>query len=222
MTLPEAVEGDWEDIPKAGRSGTFGIADKPEEKRKVLSAYYAAVSYMDAQVGKVLAALEASGMAGRAIVVFTSDHGYHLGEHDFWQKMSLHEESARVPLIMAGPGIKAGSCAGLVEAVDLYPTLAELAGLAVPGHCAGVSLAAQLEDPGKAVREDAYCLRSDSHLLRTPRWAYMRYKDGSEELYDMEKDPRQFVSLAEKEVEVVEEQRERLAKRLAGMKRAGE
>ena len=99
MTLPEKVAGDWDDIPKPGINYKTSVNMQMDltRQKKALAGYYAAVSFMDAQVGKVLDALEKSGQAGNTIVIFTSDHGYHLGEHDFWAKVSLHDESARVP-----------------------------------------------------------------------------------------------------------------------------
>ncbi len=198
MALPPARPNDWDDIPPAGITGSSkarGLAG-PETKRKVLAAYSASVTFMDAQVGRVLGALGDLGLRDQTIVVFKSDHGYHLGEHDFWQKMSLHEESARIPLIIDAPGRAAGETAALAEAIDLYPTLCELAGLPVPGHCAGVSLVPVLDDPGATVRDSAYTFRGNgAHLLRTDRWAYLRYRGGEEELYDMDADPRQFTNL---------------------------
>mgnify|MGYP001822635558 CR=1 FL=1 len=218
MTLPEAVANDWDDIPKAGLSKTSGMKGDAAKQKKTLAAYYASVSYMDAQVGKVLEALEENGLRDNTIVVFTADHGYHLGEHDFWQKMSLHEESARVPIIIAGPGIDPGESASLVEAIDLYPTWCELAGLPVPDHCVGKSLIPVLKDPTAEVRDMAYCFKGSGHLIRTKRWAYMQYRTDAEELYDMGQDPKQFTNLAMTRPEVVKEMRERLANKLATMK----
>lgn len=223
IELMERVEGDRDDIPRGGVSKTTegtGLAGEPAKERRVLAAYYAAVSYMDAQVGRILAALDECGLREKTIVVFTSDHGYHLGEHDFWQKMSLHEESVRVPLIVDVPGRGAGVSESLVEAVDYYPTLVELAGLAVPEHCVGKSFAGILDDPAKEIRDEIYCMKGKAHLLRTAAFAYMSYPEDEEELYDMVGDPKQYVNLAGKPAAagVLEEMRGRLERKLDGLK----
>ena len=206
LTLAARVEGDQSDIPKAGislsskRIGALGDAAK---QRRILQAYYASVTFMDAQVGRLLDALERLGLADDTVVVFSSDHGYHLGEHDLWQKMSLHEESARIPLLMAGPGVPVGVRDALVEQIDLYPTLAGLAELEAPAHCQGFDLAPVFADAEASVRDAAYCVTGRGQLLRTERWAYLRYDEGGAELYDMAADPRQFVNVAAREAEVV-------------------
>ena len=164
-----------------------------------MQAYYAAVTFMDKQVGVVLDELTALGLDDETIIVFTSDHGYHLGEHTMWQKLSLHEESARVPLIVAGPGIAVNQVTtSLAELVDLYPTMADLCGLTTPSQCQGVSLRSVLEDPNAVVRNSAYCEVNvnNGKLLRTSQYAYMRYSGGAEELYDMILDPQQYTNLA--------------------------
>jgi len=214
---------DWDDIPRAGiskNSKSIGLAGKVDSEKKVLSAYYASVTFMDAQVGRILAALEKLGLREHTIVVFTSDHGYHLGEHDLWQKMSLHEESTRIPLIMSVPGKKPAESHALVESIDYFPTFSQLAGLAIPKHCQGRSLTAVLDDPGKSVREAAYCFRNKGHMLRTDRWAYLSYPNGSGELYDMKNDPKQYTNLIEskKHAKVLADMNERLKVKLASMR----
>lgn len=198
MNLPPKVVDDEADMPKYARmktSATTGL-DSAEKKQKVLSAYYASVAFMDAQVGRLLDALDDLGLRDNTIVVFTSDHGYHLGEHEQWQKMSLHEESARIPLIISVPGKAPATSRSLAQMIDLYPTLSELAGLPVPAHAQGKSLVRLLDNPAVEVHDAVYtCIRED-HLLTTSRWSYARYRDGSEELYDHDKDPRQFFNLA--------------------------
>lgn len=219
LTLAERVEGDQEDIPGPGitmSNRRIGAEDDPAHQGRILAAYYASVTFMDTQVGRLLDALEELGLADDTLVVFSSDHGYHLGEHGLWQKLSLHEESARIPLLMAGPDVPVGERDALVEQIDLFPTLARLAGLEVPAHCQGEDLAPVLTDPAASVRGAALCVRGqDSYLLRTEDWAYLRYGDGSTELYDMQRDPSQFENLAASEPEVVERLDARLERRLA-------
>ena len=154
---------------------------------------------MDAQVGKVMAALEKAGIADKTIVIFTSDHGYHLGEHDFWAKVSLHEESALVPLIIHVPGKKPAVCNSLVELLDLYPTVAALCGLKKQTRLQGKNIAKMLDDPSHSVRDAAFCVNGKGFLLRSDRWAFMQYGEKAQnglELFDMHKDPKQYTNLA--------------------------
>lgn len=199
MRLPKSVKDDWSDIPRAGiskNSRRSGLNTKLK-KQKVLEAYYASVSYMDAQVGKVVNAVKKLGLDKNTIIVFTADHGYHLGEHEFWQKLSLHEESTRIPLIIHVPGKKPSVTPALSQQIDIYPTLADLCGLKIPPHVQGKSLVKALGDPKHVVHKSVYCLRGrNDHLLRTDRYALIRYGRGGVELYDMKNDPKQFTNLA--------------------------
>ena len=223
MKLPTQIDGDLVDIPRAGISGTSkgrGL-DTQLKKQKVLQAYYASVAYMDAQVGKMIDALDRLGLRENTIVVFTADHGYHLGEHEFWQKMSLHEESTRIPLIIHAPGKRAAESTALSQQIDIYPTLAELCDLPLPSHLQGKSLVAAMDDPELVVHDSVYCLRRrNDHLLRTDRWALIRYADGGKELYDMSADPRQFTNLAgdAQYAETLTELLQKLDEKLASMK----
>ena len=135
------------------------------------------------------------------MIVFTSDHGWQLGEHTFWQKMNLHEESAQVPLIISAPGGKPAESSSITELIDLYPTLSKLCGLKVPDHVMGVDLTPVLNRPDAEVQKAAFCVKGkDSYMLRTKKWAFMQYgKNGEKgfELYNMQKDPRQYMNLAE-------------------------
>ncbi|QDV07573.1 Choline-sulfatase [Planctomycetes bacterium Poly30] len=187
LTPADSVPGDLADIPSIGVfwNETARGPNSDADRREVLRAYYAAVSFMDAQVGRVLDRIDALGLADSTYIVFTSDHGYHLGEHTMWQKLSLHEESARVPLIVAGPGLSPGRSAALTEHVDLYPTLAELCGLGVPASCSGRSFVPVLSGSANSVRNSAFSMVGNGYLIRTEHWAYMRYSNGAEELYDM-------------------------------------
>jgi iduronate 2-sulfatase len=160
------------------------------------AAYYAAITFMDEQVGRIMTELDRLGLRESTAVVFISDHGYHLGDHTFWQKANLHEEVIRVPMIVSVPGMKSGCSDSVVELVDLYPTISELVGLAVPKASQGRSLVPVLKDPDTAIKAGAVSFVSKGASWRTRDWAYMRYKDGSEELYDMRKDPGQITNLA--------------------------
>ena len=172
-----------------------------DQRRQAIQAYRASTTFMDAQVGHVLDALDRLGLSDNTVVVFTSDHGYHLADHGLWQKMSLFEKSARVPLIIAAPGAKARGRAarGLAELVDLYPTLASLAGLTAPGPVDGVSLAPMLDDPAATVKDAAFTQARDGYAVRTDRWRYIEWAAGEQgtQLYDMERDPAETASLAQ-------------------------
>ncbi|PAW84901.1 MAG: iduronate-2-sulfatase [Pedosphaera sp. Tous-C6FEB] len=202
---PPKIPGDWDDIPKAGINYKTSLNMKMDERRqrKAIGGYYASVAYMDAQVGKVLAALEQSGQADNTIVIFTSDHGYHLGEHDFWAKVSLRDESAMVPLLIKVPGKQPAVCHSLVELLDLYPTVASLCGLEVPARLQGKNIARVFDDPKHSVREAAFSVAPSSKgfLLREDKWAYLQYAEDASlgvELFDMVKDPKQYTNLAGK------------------------
>lgn len=201
VTLPEVPEGDLDDIPPAGISGSNsrknGLAEHPENQRRMWSGYRASVTFMDAQLGRVLDELDRLGLAETTAIVFTSDHGYHLGDHTFWQKSNLHEQVTRVPLIIAAPGIAPARSRSLAQLVDVFPTLCELTGAPVPKSVEGQSLVPVLRDPSAKVNDAVFSyVQGGHHALRTDRWAYMRYADGAEELYDMDADPGQHSNLA--------------------------
>ncbi|MHC4876481.1 MAG: sulfatase [Planctomycetota bacterium] len=221
MTLPPKIPGDWDDIPKAGINYKTSLNMKMDERRqrKAVGGYYASVAYMDKQVGKVLDALEASGLDDSTIVIFTSDHGYHLGEHDFWAKVSLHEESAKVPLIISVPGKHPAVCDSFVELLDLYPTISNLCGLDVPNRLQGLDISATLDDPETDVRDTAFCVNGKGFLLRDNDWAFIQYGEDAKrgvELFDMHKDPLQYTNLAgdEQYAAVVAEHKARLTAKL--------
>jgi iduronate 2-sulfatase len=203
MKLPRKVPGDWDDIPKAGINYKTSVNMKMDIRRqkKAVGGYYASVAYMDAQVGKVMDALRKNGLEEKTIVIFTSDHGYHLGEHDFWAKVSLRDESAGVPLIISVPGKKPAVCHSFTELLDLYPTLASLCGLEPQERLQGKDISRMLDDPGYRVRDTAFSVAParKGFLLREEKWAYIQYGEnaaGGIELFDMKKDPAQFTNLA--------------------------
>ncbi|MDM4015599.1 sulfatase [Roseiconus lacunae] len=223
MALPEKLPGDWDDIPKPGINYKTSKNMRMDLRRqkKAVGGYYASVRFMDAQVGKVLAALRDSGLEDRTIVIFTSDHGYHLGEHDFWAKVSLRDESAKVPLIISVPGKAPAVCDSIVELIDLYPTTASLCGIEVPDRLQGKDLSPLLDDPERTVRDAAFSVAPmrNGFLIREDRWAYIQYGEdakGGRELFDMNQDPEQFHNLvnAPSRQSTVKRLEEKLATRL--------
>jgi iduronate 2-sulfatase len=204
MQLPEKIEGDWDDIPKAGINYKTSLNMKMDIRRqkKAIGGYYASVAYMDAQVGKVLDAIQRAELEDKTIIIFTSDHGYHLGEHDFWAKVSLRDESSQVPLIISVPDRKPAVCHSLVELLDLYPTIANLCRLEAPGRLQGRDISKMLVDPTHEVRDAAFCVAPmrKGFLLREDKYAYIQYGEdasGGIELFDAVKDPKQYTNLVD-------------------------
>ncbi|MFM7101588.1 MAG: sulfatase [Verrucomicrobiota bacterium] len=166
--------------------------------RALVRAYLASVSFLDSQVGRLLDAVDEAGLADRTVVVLWSDHGWHLGEKGITGKNSLWERSTRVPLFLAGPGIRPGGrCRQPAELLDLFPTLAELAGLPVPEGLEGHSLLPQLRNPLARRPWPAITTHNPgNHAVRSARWRYIQYADGSRELYDLQEDPHEWSNLA--------------------------
>ncbi|MDX2032196.1 MAG: sulfatase [Blastocatellia bacterium] len=187
-------------IPKAyGNFAKFTDRERREFKR----AYLAGVSFMDAQVGKLLDALDRNGLWDQTIVVFIGDHGYHLGERGWWNKNTLFELSARAPLLISAPGMKANATAnGIAEFIDLYPTLAELAGATAPHKLEGRSLRPLLQNPKTPGKEAAFTIvmrgNTRGRTVRTDRWRYTEWDAGASgvELYDHRSDPGEYRNLA--------------------------
>jgi iduronate 2-sulfatase len=208
IPLPSNPPDDLDDIPEAHKAvrphlwnhGTLDERGMRESRR----GYYASTSFMDEQMGRVIDALDAMGLSENTIIVVWGDHGWSLGEHTHWQKMSLTEEVARVPLILAAPR-RAGNgkvSRALVEFVDIYPTLAELCGLTPPGNLEGQSLVPLLDNPGRSIKSAAFTQIAFEEIrglsVRTDRFRYnvWKGKGGGEELYDHENDPGEFKNFA--------------------------
>lgn len=202
IPIPAVPEGDLDDIPENGKKGTTsessGIAQYPDNIRKMWADYYATVTFMDEQLGKVIAALEEEGLRDSTMIIFTSDHGYHLGEHHFWQKSKFHENVTRIPFIVSAPGFKSGRTMSLAELMDIYPTVCDLLGVSIPETVQGESLRPVLTDPSATVRKAAFSLdRKKGQAVRSLEWAFFQYEKGGEELYDMKADSGQFTNLAD-------------------------
>ncbi|QDU88877.1 Choline-sulfatase [Pirellulimonas nuda] len=205
----------------ADRNELWSYRDVPDAShlpdayaRQLKHGYYAAVSYMDAQLGRVLEELDRTGLSENTIVVLWGDHGWKLGEHDRWCKHSNVEDDARAPLIVAAPGAASSErhCGALVEFVDIYPTLAELAGLPLPTHLEGTSLRPLLENPDQAWKPAAFSQyprsangrRMMGYSMRTDRYRFTRWVDRDDhskvyavELYDHQTDPQENTNLAD-------------------------
>lgn len=204
IKMPPFLENDREDTP---RFSWYNHWDVPEPRWKWMQekqqdtafvrAYLASISFVDKQVGRVLGALEASENMGNTIVVLWSDHGFHLGEKEISGKNTLWERSTHVPLIFAGPGIgQQVRCSETVELLDIYPTLNKLCRLPDIPQLEGHDLGPQLRDHKAnriwpAITTNNY----ENHSVRTKRWRYIRYADGSEELYDLRKDVNEWYNL---------------------------
>ncbi len=197
----------WDRDPREDR-------DFAEEVRR---HYAACVSYADAQVGKLLAALESLGLTESTTIVLWGDHGWHLGEHAIWGKHALFEESLRSPLIVVSPGVSRPGEAtnAMVETIDVFPTLCELSDVAVPDFIQGQSLMGLLQDPaGSGHAAISYGRRAST--IRTDRYRLVRHDDGYYELYDHASETKETVNLAENNPGIVKELDEVLRGRLGG------
>lgn len=203
--LPAVKEDDRDDTPRFSWYLHWKLPEprlkwvrENHQWRNLVRSYLACTSFVDAQIGRILDALDESGQAENTIIVLWSDHGWHLGEKGITGKNTLWERSTRVPLIFAGPGIRAeGRCGEPVELLDIFPTLIELCSLPKRSDLEGISLMPQIVDPStKRDRPAITSHNQGNHAIRTTRWRYIRYADDSEELYDMIGDPKEWVNLA--------------------------
>ena len=190
-------------IPAAALVTELGASRPPEPRWQAVAAYRAAVSYMDAQAGKILADLDRLKLRESTIIVMIGDNGFHLGDHHLWSKHTLFERATRVPMIMAGPGVRARkACARTTELLDIYPTLVELAGLPAPRHLQGASLVPLLRQPdAKWDRPARSVVQREGvfgRAIRTERWRYVEWNGGKEgsELYDHKEDEGEYKNLA--------------------------
>jgi len=212
IKLPPVKEDDLDDIPEPGRkliSSTYYHALEHKQYRKGVQAYLATTTYADAQMGRVLDALENSPYRDNTIVVLISDHGFHVGEKHHWQKGTLWEEGANTLMMFRVPGLtKPGQiCERPVSLMDLYPTIVELAGIEKPSHVYGNSLVSLLRDASSPHEHPVATAYQDHISIRTERHRLIRYANGSMELYDLAYDPHQYVNGAQRSTnrKIVEE-----------------
>ena len=204
IQLPVTTQNDLADVPAAGRKMASPGSDhaavlKGDQWKQAVQGYLASISFLDDEVGRLLAALEQSPRANKTIVVWWTDHGWHLGEKEHWRKFALWEKATRTSFAISAPGVTtAGStCAAPVDYLSVYPTLCELAGLPVPEHVDGPSLMPLLKNPQSAWEHVAVCTHGrGNHAARDDRYRYIRYENGDEELYDHREDPHEWTNLA--------------------------
>jgi arylsulfatase A-like enzyme len=212
LAMPEMLDSNWADLPAGARAllepklWFFRGMREAERKlpgswRNAVRAYQASATFADAQIGRVLDALDSSAHRDNTVIVLWSDHGYHLGEKEHWEKFALWEKTTHVPYIIVAPGVtKAGSVSGApVDLMSVYPTLIELCGLPEKPELDGISLVPLLRDPGTEWTTPAVTTyMRGNHAVRNEHWRYIRYADGTEELYDHRLDPNEWNNLAAK------------------------
>lgn len=204
LKLPIVLKDDVMDTPEAAQFPSSPVEAltidlEAEAARRLLHAYLATISYMDAQLGRVLDALDKRDDAENTIIVLWSDHGWHLGEKQCWKKFTLWNEATRNPLMISAPGLKAKKqCAKPAQLVDIYPTLVQLCALPMPqSQLDGRSLVPLMKNPAAEWKWPAItCNGRDSYSLTFEHWKYNRFFDGSEELYNHSVDPHEHTNLA--------------------------
>jgi arylsulfatase A-like enzyme len=224
IALPPYRQDDWDDISEMAKEISIlkqmprtDWAIENKQWRNIVHAYLACISFADHQVGKVLDALEASSYNNNTIIVLWSDHGYHMGEKNTFQKQSLWERSSHVPLVIAGPNVQGGRrCDRIVSLLDMYPTLLEMCGLPGNPQNEGRSLVPLLDNPDQEWPYPAIVgWKKNSFAVQNERYRYIRYGDGSEELYDHQNDPNEWTNLAGKPE--LGETKKKMAERLTGV-----
>jgi arylsulfatase A-like enzyme len=214
---PEGVD-DWTDMPEFARRLARTHAHKPLHKgpfNKLLSdheyivandewdatirAYHASIAFVDRQIGRFVTQLKENPRGRETFVMLVSDHGWHLGEKKHWCKGAIWEQTTHIPFIVSGPAVEAGAkCTQPVSLIDVYPSLVDLAGLETPTWLDGTSIKPQLVNPSSPRGAAISSYGEGNTSIRTQRWRYIRYENGSEELYDHKVDPDEWNNLANK------------------------
>ena len=210
FVLPQVPENDLEDIPPAGikMAGPQGDHAKMIESgrwKEAVQAYLATIHFADAELGRLIAALDESGQANNTVICLWSDHGWHLGEKQHWRKFALWEEATKAPMIWVVPGVTpaGGICSKPVDYMNIYPTLIDICDLPSVQNPKGQQHDGESMRPLLSLSRDAAWHRPaltthgpNNHAIRTEEYRYIRYADGSEELYDHRKDPMELTNLA--------------------------
>jgi arylsulfatase A-like enzyme len=204
IKLPKTIENDLNDVPDAGvkiakPKGDHKFITEHKQWEKAVQGYLASITFADGQIGRLLDALEKSEYAKNTVIVFFGDHGWHLGEKEHWRKFALWEEASRVPFIVYAPGLSKanGVSERTVNLMDIYPTLTELCKLPAKKGVEGNSIVPLLKNPTAAWSHPSITTHGlGNHAVRSEKYRYIRYNDGSEELYDHDADPQGFKNLA--------------------------
>jgi arylsulfatase A-like enzyme len=203
IELPDVKADDLDDVPEPGQKlakqtlQDYNLVVQTGKYKEAVQAYLAAISFVDSLLGRLLDALDYSEYGKNTIIVFWSDHGWHLGEKNHWHKMTLWERATRVPFIISAPGYKTNITINQpVNLIDIYPTLVELCQLSPKQDLDGNSLIPLLTDPQKNWHPTVTTMNRGNHAVRDERWRYIQYSDGSEELYDHKQDPHEWTNLA--------------------------
>jgi arylsulfatase A-like enzyme len=205
IVLPEVPDDELADVPRAGvrmarPNGDHATILRTNNWKYAVQAYLASITFADAQIGRLLDALEASPYNDNTIVVLWSDHGWHHGQKHHWRKFALWEQATRMPLFLSVPGMtEPGSvCERTVDLMSIYPTLCELCSLPVPEQAEGASIVELLKNPAAEWDRPAITTHGrGNHAVRSERFRYIRYADGSEELYDHQADPNEWTNRAD-------------------------
>ncbi len=195
----EDLPADATPLPPKSLLQEPGLATSESLQREATRAYYAAVTMLDEQIGRLLDHLQAKGLAENTVIVLTSDHGYHLRWRGQWCKHFLDEQVLRVSLIVRSPrSARHARAEGIVELIDLFPTFCELAAIPAAQSLDGQSFAPLLKDPATPGKPAVFCRGANGRTVRTARWRYIERSVGSHELSDHDRDPAEYYNVADR------------------------